>query len=99
MAPTGQLSRCYNKNFAIIRDNMVGIFLMIPAQTCPRTLTSNALNGTYITAETTNATSNPTSPVVFAIGPTNQAWSIHGMISPNEDIPAARAAMPEGNRR
>ncbi|KIJ97376.1 hypothetical protein K443DRAFT_253970 [Laccaria amethystina LaAM-08-1] len=64
---------------------------------CSSILIPSKQKGRYSTALIPNATSKPISPVVLAIGPVNHTWLIQGMPSPNEAIPAARAAMPEGN--
>ena len=45
----------------------------------PFHLISNHLNGRYISALTTKATSKPISPVLFAIGPVNHACAIEGI--------------------
>lgn len=63
----------------------------------PLNLISRYLNGTYITALTPNATSNPISPAVLASGPTNQTWCIDGTMSATEQIPAPSAASPVGS--
>ena len=55
------------------------------------------LNGTYSITVSSNATSNPISPVVRAIGPTNQTWSIQGMTSAKLKMLAAIAGIPDGN--
>ena len=68
-----------------------------PVSYLPDTLISNFLNGTYRIAVNANATSNPISPVMWPIGPTNHSCSMHGMTSPNEPITAETAAAPHGN--
>ena len=68
-----------------------------PVSYLPDTLISNFLNGTYRIAVNANATSNPISPVLRPIGPTNHSCSMHGMTSPNEPMIAQTAATPHGN--
>ena len=61
-----------------------------------RILISSARKGRYKIPLSTMATSNPMSPVIFAIGPWNQVCNMHGTTSANDNAPAVIAATPLG---
>ncbi len=65
----------------------------------PRILISRALNGMYKIEASTNATSNPISPVILAMGPVYHACAMDGTTKPNDAIPAPTDATPDGNNR